>query len=144
MTAPPLPAAPEAPWTLLRVLGEADAVRLIELHGGTRIYVPHGGGHLALHFAQPAIGAIVAAWGGEYLKVPLARYWRARIYRARGMSYAQIARGVGATETSVWRWLNAAGDTAQGSLSLPDPTPVGMTRPRAHAENGPARTGKDP
>ncbi len=139
MSAPPLSAYASAPAHLIALIGESETLALVERFGGTRFYVARQGGDMA-SFLSPAAAAILAdAFGGEYLKVPTARRWRCGFYKARGLSYAEIARKLGTTETSVWRWLNAAGETAQLELALHlagAPTAVGMTGPRARAEDG--------
>ncbi len=95
---------------VLRVLSPEAALALIEWRGGTRLYIPRdasGAAHeaLASHVGVPAALALAEAFRGEYLKVPLAKTWRARLYRARGESYAEIARRLGCTESAVWRHL---------------------------------------
>jgi hypothetical protein len=115
-----LPAPAELAW-LADIIGDDATLALIEAHGGTRLYVPRrspAASRLAEVLGAAAVGQLSATWGGDYLKVPTAKFWRARILRARGKSYAEIARALGATESSVWRWLNAAGDTATGQPEL--------------------------
>ena len=106
-----IPAAPAELAPLTSLIGDHAALLLIEAHGGTRLYIARRGDALATVIGAQAAAALAAELGGEYLKVPTAKFWRARVYRARGMSYALIARRLGATESSVWRWLNAGGDT---------------------------------
>nr|WP_294547635.1 helix-turn-helix domain-containing protein [uncultured Rhodopila sp.] len=140
MSAPPLSLTVAAPQHLIRLIGEEETLALVEKFGGTRFYVARQGGDMANMFCEATAAALADAFGGEYLKVPTARRWRCGLYKARGLSYAQIARKLGATESSVWRWLHAAGETAQ--LSLPLPTAGGMTPPRARAEDAGLGTGQ--
>ncbi len=88
---------------LLRLLGPADLIRLVEYRGGVRLYVPHeiDGTDLPAHVGDEAAVKLIRRWGGSYIRVPLARELRARHYRAAGMSNAQIAIRLGMAETSV-------------------------------------------
>ncbi|MEV9443999.1 hypothetical protein AB0183_27880, partial [Klebsiella pneumoniae] len=49
---------------------------------------------------------LVQYFGGSVLAVPLARAWRAPIYRRRKMTFAQIARACGVTESAVYKMLS--------------------------------------
>jgi hypothetical protein len=105
---------------LTRHIGAAAVLRLIEEAGGTRIDVPkcepeavNQGHKLARMIGLPAARALVAGLGAGQIKVPLCRWWRARIYRAEGDSYAEIARRLGVTESAVHGYLRAARMTNQ-------------------------------
>lgn len=95
---------------LVEALGLDATLQLMEKRGGTRLYVPR---HfdpkmkLAEEFGASAARDLVARWGDGvgYLKVPLCKWWRARIYDSRKLSYAAIALQLGCSETSVWRYL---------------------------------------
>lgn len=111
MSLPPPPA--ELAFLTDRI-GAEMTLRLIEQHGGTRLHVakaPTPGSKLARDIGHDAALALAKVWGGDYLKVPLAREWRARVYQSRGGSYAKIARRLGVTEGTVWGYLNQAGMT---------------------------------
>lgn len=94
--------------SLLELLGEGGALRLIELYGGTRLWVPlHLPGDHAL---TQQLGAAITArliqyFGGSQIQVPMARRWRARIYHRRGMTYREMARRLGCTEAAVYKAL---------------------------------------
>jgi hypothetical protein len=95
---------------LVEVLGLDATLDLMEKRGGTRLYVPRHfdpSMDLAQEFGAVAARALVARWGDgvNALKVPLCKWWRARIYGERGMSYPAIALALGCSETSVWRYL---------------------------------------
>ena len=117
MTTPAPPA--ELSW-LTDAIGAEATLRLIEEHGGTRLYVPkepNQGTPIAHLVGLVGAQRLASAFGGDYLKVPLAKNWRVRLYRARGDSYSAIARRVGMTESAVGRILSAAGVT-QNQLTL--------------------------
>lgn len=105
--APKIPA--ELSW-LAEPLGEAALLALIEARGGTRLYVPHRavGVELAELIGEDAAFRLCKALGGQDIKVPLAKEWRCRVYRARRMSYSQIALKLGCSEDTVSRMLTAA------------------------------------
>lgn len=108
MTAPPPPA--ELAW-LTDLIGAEAALVLIEAHGGTRLYIPqepNQGMAIAREIGLPAARALAARYGRDWIAVPLARNWRARLYRQRGDSYREIARRLGLTESAVSRILTAA------------------------------------
>lgn len=96
---------------LADVIGPAATLRLIEEAGGTRIAIPktvNQGTKLARLLGLDAARALVAWRGGEDVKIPLARHWRIRVYRAEGGSYTAIARRLGITEKAVHANLSAA------------------------------------
>ncbi|GGG43362.1 hypothetical protein GCM10010964_33470 [Caldovatus sediminis] len=106
------PPAELEPWTSR--IGAEATLKLIERHGGTRLYIPKApnqGCALAREIGLEAALTLAASWGGDWLRVPLARNWRVRLYRARGDSYPTIARKLGLTEKAVWGHLNAASMT---------------------------------
>ncbi|GGG30850.1 hypothetical protein GCM10010964_18460 [Caldovatus sediminis] len=101
---------------LAALIGGEATLRLIEAHGGTRIFVParpNQGHPLARTIGLEAARALAAEWGSTWLKVPLCRHWRVRVYRARGESYKAIARRLGMDESGVWRILHAARMTGE-------------------------------
>ena len=115
-----LPRHPAEIDYLVEPLGLDDALRLIEAYGGSRLYVPKmfdPDCKLAQEFGDQMARSMVARWGGDMLKVPSVRWWRILLYRREGMSYAQIARKLGCSETTVWQTLNSAQETKQ--LQLP-------------------------
>jgi hypothetical protein len=111
MTTPPPPA--EIAW-IADLVGAEATLRLIEEHGGTRLYVPkepNQGTPLARLVGIAGANAMAARYGGDFIKVPLARNWRVRLYRGRGDTYTAIARRLGITESQVSKILTAAGVT---------------------------------
>ena len=100
-------------FELLRArLPEEVLLRLIEWRGGRRLYVPREPAALANRGLSAALGpgaaeVLAARFGGEYILVPLAKRWRARLYRGRGLSYGEIAVRLGCSESAVWRHLRA-------------------------------------
>lgn len=115
----------EISW-LVQILGEDGALRLIEEAGGTRIYVsaaPDITSSLSLMIgrenAQRMADALLAhKAGGIYLKIPLVRAWRIRLYRSKGYTHRDIARALGVHESTVERHLKAAEMTGQQQPDL--------------------------
>lgn len=106
--------------TLIELLGRDGYLRLIEAHGGTRLYVPNSTVHSRLHdeIGEDTANALSDFCGGNYLKVPLDRAFRARHYRSAGFSNARIARKLGITESGVERLFNRARKADPRQLDL--------------------------
>lgn len=112
---------------LLDLLGPDDFLRLVEAHGGTRLYVPRtdNGSALPDEIGLEAVEKLQALRAGEWIRVPLAREWRARQYRANGLSNAKIAVKLGLTETGVNKLFFRMEDKpAKGSA--PDPRQMNL------------------
>ena len=94
------PPPPNVRW-LVDLVGEAAALRLVELYGGTRLFVPqkvHGRSEIVRKsgLAARTLEPLARQRGGETILLPLCREWRVRIYRERdGESYSVIARRIG-------------------------------------------------
>ncbi len=104
----------------VQALGAEDTLRLIEAYGGTSLWVPHtfdparpNVAALIVEFDAPMVKAMVQRWGKGPLKVPNIKWWRARLYRARGQEIARIARRLGVDVKTVWKYLSDAGMTKQ-------------------------------
>lgn len=110
---------------LARLIGPRKLLDLIEAEGGTRAFIPKGPNQatpIARAIGLDAARSLAAALGGEYLRVPLARAWRVRIYRTEGQTHRAIARRLGITESQVAKLLQDAGLTrAQRDLFEPPP-----------------------
>jgi hypothetical protein len=114
-----LPPPPAELAHLAAPLGAEALLALIETHGGRRLYVPARSTPALRTLLGPGpAAAFCAAFRGAYVKVPLARAWRAAIYRGRGESQAAIARRLGLTEGAVWRLLRGL-DPPAASPRLP-------------------------
>lgn len=103
------------------LIGEEALVRLAERFGGTRLFVPVK--MTARHEIAQAIGVEKARLLSERLapdviRVPLAREPRARHYRARGMSNAQIARQLQITERGVEKLFQRLPDAPKKGSQL--------------------------
>ena len=99
---------PPAVLRLVELLGETLALQLVELHGGRRVFVPRRASatqKLAVELSPEAEAALVEEYGGGNIEVPLCKDWRARIYRARGLTHAAIAERLGCTEWAVRSYL---------------------------------------
>lgn len=104
---------------LVSRIGAAATLALIEEAGGTRIGIPKTvtpTSRIARIVGLDGARALAAWRGTEQIKVPLARHWRIRIYRAEGETYTAIARSLGITEKAVHENLRAARMTDQPDL----------------------------
>ncbi len=113
--------APPEVARLLALIGDAATLRFVEAHGGTRVHIRLG--HTSRNALADLLGAAAAAalaqaFGGDYIRVPLAKKWRARQYRAQGLSYSAIARRLGCSDVTVWEYLNGNRGSAQMALPL--------------------------
>lgn len=101
--------------------------RLIEAHGGLRLYIPRtpkDTDELVKLLGMEATQKLAAEWGGDYLKVPLARAWFARCLLAQGQSQRQIARAMRTTENTVRTLLQGTYDEA--GTARRDPRQIGL------------------
>ncbi|TCT35393.1 hypothetical protein [Martelella mediterranea] len=92
------------------MLGGEDFLKLVERVGGIRFYVPNDPAKSADKegLGSDILHRLSAAYAGEYIKVPLARRWRADQYRLQGQSHADIARRLGMSESGVYKLFKAA------------------------------------
>ena len=102
------PAAPPEIADIVECIGDDNAVRLLELRGGTRIHVPHPANvrtsWLAEHFDAGALTRLASSFGGNTINLPICREWRARLYlHEGGRSHSEIALKCGATVNWVQR-----------------------------------------
>lgn len=107
---------------LLSTIGRDASLRLIEQLGGVRLYVPTKvaeDGRITRAIGAAAAALMGGEFGGCYIAVPLAKPWRASIYRERGLSYGEIAIALATSVTSVWRMLRAVGLTGCHPGSAP-------------------------
>lgn len=90
---------------LLRLLGPAGFMRLLEKRAGTRLYVPAdaAGSDLVGELGGEVVGKLAESHARSYIPIPLAREFRARHYRAAGKPNAEIAGLLGITERGVER-----------------------------------------
>ena len=125
----------ELAW-LTDVIGAPAALVVIETFGGTRVRVPIQADQptiLSASVGMDVQAKLVAAFGGDRLKIPLCKWWRARVYRwERGMTIQQIARRLGMVESGVSLLLRSS-QPAQRLGSGPAPraprAPVQMPLP---------------
>lgn len=106
---------------LVELIGEAAFVRLAEAFGGTRLYIPNklGPDHEIVEaVGKDAAILLVERLAPDVIKVPLAREIRARHYRARNWSNAQIARALQITESGVEKLFRRVPDDAKSSPQL--------------------------
>lgn len=112
---------PPALRELVRVLGEADALRLVGRTGGGRITIPKRNRVTAMHplavlLGEVGFGKLVAEYEGETLELPNAdaylrelRHEQVRQLRTQGLSMDGIARETGYSRRHVINILH--GDT---------------------------------
>lgn len=88
---------------LMDALGEEGFLALTEAHGGVRLYVPKDalGSQLSSEIGTDHAARLSKLFPGGYIRVPLAREFRARHYRSCGDSNSMIARRLGLTEAGV-------------------------------------------
>ncbi|MBN9333880.1 helix-turn-helix domain containing protein [Devosia sp.] len=92
-------------------LGIDLAMDLFLVAGGSQIYLSPKSSDRAL--VARTVGAenasrLAEAVGQNYIKVPIARQWVARVHWSRGTSVNEIARTVRADIATVRRWLGPA------------------------------------
>lgn len=99
--------------TLIGLIGKDEAFALVGAFSGRRLFIPRRteGTKLRDAISAAAAGIMAAQFGGLYLKIPLARQWRAAVYRERGMSWSGIATAIGCSESAVGRYLKDTGLT---------------------------------
>jgi hypothetical protein len=88
---------------LLEMLGEAGVLRLVEAYAGLRQFIPKDpeNSDVTARLGIEITTLLAKAYGGNTIPVPLARTFRARIYRDSGMSNREIAARLGLTENGV-------------------------------------------
>lgn len=105
----PRPPAHVAPF--VDALGAELAVRFLLHFGGAELYIPRdpkGGSELAEVLGMPAARALSALADRTVLprRVPTAKPWLARYLKVTaGLSHAEIARRLHATDVSVRKWV---------------------------------------
>lgn len=105
------------------LLGADGFVALTEAFGGVRLYVPNKidcGHDIARAIGSARAQLLSRRFAPSVIRVPLAREYRARHYRARGDSNPMIARRLGMTEPGVEQLFRRLGDDAarRNQLSL--------------------------
>ncbi|MDU7522060.1 MAG: hypothetical protein E7K72_11810 [Roseomonas mucosa] len=111
----------EIDW-IVRAAGVEAALQLLDARGGVRVafparVTPHC--PLAQIVGLTAAEALAREVGGQTIKLPSCKLWRAQVYKARGMSVPKIAVKLGLGESSVWRKLRAAEGSNSRQFTLP-------------------------
>lgn len=122
-----LPTPPAELEHLASRLGAWGLFKLIEAHGGTRLFIaqaPKPESDLVQLLGQDAAGKLAADWGGDYLKVPLARAWYARCLIAQGHTQRRVATLMRTTENTVRLLLQSA--SAEGDAPKRDTRQIGL------------------
>jgi hypothetical protein len=93
------------------VLGVDGAVEFLLTFGGAELYVaanPKGRGKVERQFGAEKAAALAAIVDRLPRRVPTAKPWIAQVLRTQGLSVAEIARRLHATDVSVRGWLRKA------------------------------------
>lgn len=97
---------------LRAMLGDEDAEKLIIEFGGLRTYVPsqHERETLALLriLSRESVAKLASEFGGNYVKVPLARGFLITQFYKNGLGNREIATRLRVTESAVERHLKVA------------------------------------
>jgi len=92
---------------LHRLLGDEGFLALTEAFGGQRPYINRTGGPvvdgLVAALGPDLADQLIRMYGGSHLMVPIARVFRARQYRAAGLTDPEIARKLTMTVSGVQR-----------------------------------------
>ena len=95
---------------LMAILGDDGFFALTEAFAGVRLYVPANPerSELPQMIGDSFANSLAKAYPGGYIRVPLAREFRARRYIKMNMSVRDIALRLGLTETGVNKLLKRA------------------------------------
>ena len=86
---------------LRRLIGDEDFLKILERYAGIRLYMPLVRGELNRLIGSDNVARLAVYYGRSYIRVPLARDFRFKMYRQQGLSNAKIALKLGITETAV-------------------------------------------
>ncbi|MCO5065673.1 MAG: hypothetical protein M9924_14840 [Rhizobiaceae bacterium] len=94
---------------LRELLGDDAFLRLVDRWGGTRLYIANHSvrSQIFEHLGSEASHKLSEEFGRLYIKVPLARKFRAHRYRQEGLPNSAIALKLGMTESGVGRLFEA-------------------------------------
>lgn len=97
-------------------LGEDDAVRFFLAFGGADLYIardPKGRGRVEQELGLEVAQRLAALADRVHLhrRMPIPKPWLAAVLKSRGLSHAEIARRLHASDESVRRWLQAGAGT---------------------------------
>lgn len=140
-------ALPPAVRELVRVIGDADAMRLIGLHGGARMTVPKrpkDDHPLRMALSAEGFDKLVAGYGGESLDVPKGdaylrrlRHDHVRQCRAQGLTIDETAEATGYSRRHVINIMGGEDATDTHTLDLFDDLPVHYVTSSAGMANDP-------
>lgn len=139
-------ALPESLRELVRVLGEANTLRLIGMHGGARVTVPktpRADHPLRMALSEEAFMQLVQEYGGEAFDLPKGdaylrelRHDQVRQCREQGLTVDETAEATGYSRRHVLNILGGHGDnTDHLTLDLFEEAPAPSSQ--AGAANDP-------
>ncbi len=103
----PKPTAQVEPY--FEALGLEDTLKFLEKFGGTEIYIathPSKRSKVAEVVGYPKARMLAAVQHRLQRRVPLAKQWRASVYRSQGLTIAQIALKLGVSDVMVRNYLS--------------------------------------
>ncbi len=90
---------------LIEYLGEEDFLTLVENFAGTRLFIAklcrQEPSQIECRVNRRTAEILSRYYGGSYVNVPMARTFRAVLYRKQGLSNSRIAVKLGITENGV-------------------------------------------
>ncbi|MBT8170435.1 helix-turn-helix domain-containing protein [Falsiruegeria litorea] len=104
----PKPTAQVEPY--LEALGLDDTLKFIEAYGGTEIYIaqqPQSRSSVVDLVGYAKARALAVIDFRLARRVPLAKKWRAQVYKSQGLKTVEIARKLGSAESTVRLYLKS-------------------------------------
>lgn len=102
----PKPTAQVEPY--FEALGLEDTLKFLETFGGNEIYIashPSYRSRVAACIGYPKARMLSEISARLQRRVPLAKKWRAQVYRSQGLKISQIATRLGVTDVMVRIYL---------------------------------------
>jgi hypothetical protein len=122
--------------SLHSLLGDEGYLSLLEAYGGLRLYVPQNtaNSNLSEDIGEEPAKLLSDEYGREYIRVPLAREFRALQYRKNGWTNRQIASRLCLTESGLERIFQKLRSKSPALVPPPPPRPKAVSKPVTGAE----------